>query len=97
MIRHIVFFGVRPDVPAEQVDESIAALRGLPALIPEIRSYEVARDEIGGERSATFGLVSEFDDFDALQRYQTNPDHKAVASRAIALCDWVKAWDYTLP
>lgn len=96
MIRHIVLFGCREEVEREQIDELIAALQRLPTVIPEIRRYEVRYDEVGGERSATFGLLSEFDDWDALQRYREHPDHQAVLTTIRALTSWTKAWDYTV-
>jgi hypothetical protein len=57
----------------------------------------VMRDEIGTERSATFGLVSSFDDMDALQRYRDHPDHQAVLVTIRELTEWVKSWDYSVP
>lgn len=97
MIRHIVLFGVRPEVTDAERDEVIAATRALPKSIPDVRFYEVMLDEVGGERSATFGVLSEFDDFDALQRYREHPDHQAVYARLQTISAWIKAWDYTVP
>ncbi|GIV96486.1 MAG: hypothetical protein KatS3mg057_1143 [Herpetosiphonaceae bacterium] len=96
MIRHIVLFRLRPEISAGQLDELMDALRALKDTIPEIRSFEVARDEIGSERSASFGILSSFDDFDALRRYQQHPDHQELLSRILLFCEWVRAWDYTL-
>ncbi|NJP04907.1 MAG: Dabb family protein [Chloroflexaceae bacterium] len=95
MICHVVLFGIRADVPQTAIDERIAALQGLTAIIPEIRSMTVARDEIGSERSATFGLISTFDTLEALRTYQQHPQHQAVAAQTFALSEWVKAWDFT--
>jgi quinol monooxygenase YgiN len=97
MIRHIVLFGVRSDVSATETDDLIAAIRALEGVIPEIRFFEVERDEVGGERSATFGLISHFDDIEALQRYRDHPKHQAVLVAIHNLTDWIKAWDYTIP
>lgn len=97
MVRHIVLFGVRPDVSIAQADELIESIRALNTVIPEIRFFEVERDEIGSERSATFGVLSHFDDMDALQRYRDHPDHQAVLVKIGELTEWVKAWDYTVP
>jgi quinol monooxygenase YgiN len=97
MIRHVVLFGVRSDVSTAEVDDLIAAIRALEGVIPEIRFFEVMRDEIGAERSATFGLISHFDDMDALQRYRDHPKHQEVLVTIRTLTDWTKAWDYTIP
>jgi len=96
MIRHVVLFGLHPDVSEEQINAFMEGLRGLVPKITEIRSLEVALDEGGGERAASFGLLTTFDDFDALRRYQQHPDHQAVGAQIFAACEWVKAWDYTL-
>lgn len=97
MVRHIVLFGVRPDVSTAQADELIESIRALNTVIPEIRFFEVERDEIGAERSATFGVLSHFDNMDALQTYRDHPDHQAVLVKIRELTEWVKAWDYTVP
>jgi NAD-dependent DNA ligase len=97
MIRHIVLFGKRPDVSDDQIDALIDSLRALEGIIPEIRFYEVVRDEIGAERSATFGVFSHFDDYDALQRYRDHPDHQNVLATIRELTEWSKAWDFTIP
>ncbi len=96
MIRHIVLFGVHPHISDAECDAVLDALRALPDAIPEIRLYEVARDEVGGARSATFGVLSHFDDFAALDRYRNHPDHQAVLVRLNEISAWIKAWDYTV-
>lgn len=96
MIRHIVLFGRRKEVSDQQIEDLVTALNRLPATIPEIQRYEVRYDEVGGERSATFGLLSEFDDLEALQRYRDHPDHQAVLKTIRELTEWTKAWDYTV-
>lgn len=95
MVVHIVLFRLRPDVTPTQRETFITQLRGLLGHIPELRSMDVAEDEVGSERSATFGLYSTFDDMDGLRRYQQHPDHQAVAAPIVAACEWVKSWDYT--
>ncbi len=97
MIRHIVLFRLRHEVSEEHMHELMDGLRNLVSHIPEIRSLEVARDEMGGERSATFGLMTTFDDVAALERYREHPDHQQAAARVFAVSEWVKAWDYTIP
>lgn len=96
MIRHIVLLHRHPDATDAQIEELVAALRRLPAAIPEIHSYEVHYDEVGGERSATFGLISHFDDMEALRRYQAHPDHQAVLATIRAVTAWTRVWDYTV-
>ena len=44
MIRHCVFLHLDPSASDEAIDAMVSALRALPDVIPEIRSYEVGRD-----------------------------------------------------
>lgn len=97
MIRHIVLFRMRSDASEEQTEQLMQDIRALPDVISEVRFFEVERDEIGNERSATFGLLSHFDDMEALQRYRDHPDHQAVLEKIRALTEWTRAWDYTIP
>ena len=48
--------------------------------IEEIREFRFGTDVIRSERSYDFGLVSSFEDLDALQRYQVHPDHQKVVA-----------------
>src|SRR5437868_6583297 len=97
MLVHIVLFRLRPEVAETEILSCMEGLRQLVGVVSEIRGYHVQRDEIGGERSATFGVLSRFDDADALRRYQQHPAHQAAAARPIALSEWVKTWDYQEP
>ncbi|NJN67650.1 MAG: Dabb family protein [Chloroflexaceae bacterium] len=96
MIRHMVLFRRHPDASDHQIAALLAMLRKLPETIPEIRSFEVANDEVGSDRSATFGLLSHFDDMAALRRYQEHPDHQAVVAHIRVLTEWSRTWDYTV-
>ena len=71
MIRHIVLFSAKD--PAE-IGSIQAALSRL-AEIPDARRLEVARNAKRDGLSAEIDLVvyGEFDDYDALARYQAHP------------------------
>lgn len=97
MICHIVLFGVRSEVSEAERESVITTMRALPHTIPEIRRYEVMYDEVGSGRSASFGVLSHFDDFAALQRYRIHPDHQAVLVQLETISEWIKSWDYTIP
>jgi hypothetical protein len=84
MLRHIVLWTF-PELAdghtrAENMERVRAALMALPAVIPEIRRFELHAD-LGLDASAsTMCLVSEFEDADALSRYAVHPDHKAASA-----------------
>ena len=94
MLTHVVLFKFKPETTAEQAQKLEAALKGLPALISEIREFRVGRDVIRSERSYDLGLISAFDDLAALQRYQVNPDHQAVVTLVKTFCAGVVAVDF---
>ena len=94
MLTHIVLFKFKPETTAEQADQLETGLKGLPALISEIREFRVGRDIIRSERSYDLGLISTFDDLAAMQRYQVHPAHQAVVSLVKTLCAGVVAVDF---
>jgi quinol monooxygenase YgiN len=94
MLTHVVLFKFKPETTAAQANQLEAALKGLPALISEIREFRVGRDVIRSERSYDLGLISAFDDLAALQHYQVHPDHQAVVTLVKTLCAGVVAVDF---
>lgn len=82
MIRHVVSFKLASADEAERAEqaETIArGLRSLPASIPEILSLEVGTNVLNPGANFDLVLIADYDDADALARYQTHPDHKKVA------------------
>lgn len=94
MLTHVVLFKFKPETTPEQAAGLEAALKGLPALISEIREFRVGTDVVRSERSYDLALVSGFDDLAAMQRYQIHPDHQAVGAQVRALCSGVVAVDF---
>ncbi len=94
MIRHVVLFKFRPDVPDSEREAFISALRELPHRIAEIQTFEVGEDITRAPRSYHLALVSTFPDEEALRRYAEHPEHVVVAERGRALCESIVAVDY---
>lgn len=78
MLRHVVLLRFRADAPADTAARAVAALKTLPAQIPEIVRYQPAEDTVRSERSYDVALVSEFADRAALERYLAHPAHVRV-------------------
>jgi quinol monooxygenase YgiN len=95
MLTHVVLFKFKPDTTMAQADQLETGLKGLPAVISEIREFRVGRDVLRTERSYDLALVSAFDDLAALQRYQVHPAHQEVVALVKALCAGVVAVDFT--
>ncbi len=71
MITHVVFFKFKSSVSDADIQQLADGLGALPQQIDEIREFRFGADVIRSERSYDFGLVSSFDDLDALQRSVT--------------------------
>ena len=94
MIRHIVMTKFKQGTDDATITDIEKSLRALPGKIPEIKEFECGRDVLHTERSFDFALISAFEDLDALQRYQVNPDHQAAAAKIRAVAEVMKAVDY---
>jgi len=94
MITHIVLFKFKPDTTVAQVQQLAEGLGGLPHTIEEIREFRFGTDVIRSERSYDLGLVSSFDDLEALQRYQVHPDHQKVVALVKVIASSVVAVDF---
>ena len=94
MLTHVVLFKFKPETSAAQAARLEAGLKGLPAVIAEIREFRVGRDVVRSERSYDLALVSAFDDLAAMQRYQVHPAHQEVVTLVKAFCAGVVAVDF---
>lgn len=94
MLYHLVLMRFKPEATKTQKEEVKAALDRLPALIPEIREYKNGFDVIGSERSYDFGLLSAFENLDAMGRYQAHPDHQKALSLIREISAAIVATDF---
>lgn len=94
MLKHVVVFKFRKDIPETDIAEIEGGLSVLPAAIPEIREYVLGRDVVRTERSYDFALVSSFENVDALKCYQVHPAHQAVVDKIKKACDSILAVDF---
>ena len=95
MITHLVCFKFKPDTPAADIEALAEGLGRLPAQIEEILEYRFGPDVIQSARSYDFGLVSRFEDLEALKRYQVHPEHQKVIAHVQAMTSSVVAVDFT--
>lgn len=82
MIKHIVMFQFKADVPAETRNEAArqfkAGIEALPAIIPTIRAIKVGLN-INPSEKWDICLESSFDSLEDVKTYGAHPAHKAVA------------------
>lgn len=94
MITHLVFLKFKAETTEAEIQQLAEGLGGLPQKIEEIREFRFGTDVIHSERSYDFGLVSSFDDLDALQRYQVHAEHQKVGAHIKAITSGVVAVDF---
>ena len=94
MITHLVLFKFKPETTEAEIQQLAEGLGRLPQKIEEIREFRFGTDVIHSERSYDFGLVSSFDDLDALQRYQVHPEHQKVVAHVKVIASDIVAVDF---
>lgn len=95
MVKHVVLMKFKEDVKEDQISQVTKGLGALPDIIPEIKSYEFGKDEVRSDRSYDFCLVSAFEDYDSLKKYQVHPSHVKVVNLLKEICEDIRAVDYT--
>lgn len=86
MIRHIVLIKFQPTVSEDTISGFFQELRAIREQVSGILGITSGRSESPEkiERGYMHGFVVDFEDWDALERYQTHPDHKALGGKLVA-------------
>ena len=83
MFSHVVVFRFKPGTSVQQVDAIERGLAGLPARLPDMRSYRYGRDLGIRDGNCDFAVVAEFDDAAAWLVYQRDEEHRRVIEQLI--------------
>ena len=83
MLHHVVTFKLKPDAPADQVDQIAAAITALTSTLPEVRSAAVGADLGLREGNASFAIAMQFDDVDGFKVYADHPEHIRIITELI--------------
>ena len=94
MIRHIVIFKFKEEVPQSDRDGLLEMLRALPSKISEIIDFEAGYDVVRSPRAFDLALVTSYADLAALDRYAKHEHHLPVIERAKELCQQVASVDF---
>ena len=86
MIRHIVLIKFQDGVSEDTIAGLFQELRTIRDQVPGILDIISGRSESPEqiERGYMHGFVVDFEGWDALERYQTHPDHKALGAKLVA-------------
>jgi Stress responsive A/B Barrel Domain len=94
VIKHIVFFKFKTEVPEADRGAFLESLRAMKAQIPELAELQAGRDVLRQERSFDVALVTAFADLPALARYAKHEAHAPVIQRSREICSEVVVVDY---
>lgn len=85
MIRHIVLTKFKPDTPEDKISAIYAGLAAVVDTMPGAKGFTGGRSESPEqiERGYMHGFVVDFDDWQALQAYQDNQEHKAFGAQLV--------------
>ena len=86
MIRHIVLIKFQPGVSENTISDLFQELRTIRDQVPGILDIVSGQSESPEkiERGYMHGFTVDFEDWEALERYQTHPDHKALGAKLVA-------------
>ncbi len=100
MVRHLVFWTLKEEVDgvsarenAAKMKEMLAALNGR---IDGLRHLEVSDDIVAAEPECHIVLCSEHDDREALDYYQSHPEHQACVDFIKTVAASRKVLDYRI-
>lgn len=83
MIRHIVLLKWADSATDAQKQAVTDGLAKLPALISELKRYDLGSDAGISEGNHDFAIVAEFDDVDGFAVYRDHPEHLKVIAENI--------------
>lgn len=85
MIHHIVFFKIKEFSSESEKQEAaghvLEIFRSLAGQIPQLQSYRVEKDILGGLASYDIIIDSTFDSLEDLKAYQNHPAHQEAAMK----------------
>lgn len=82
-LRHVALLRFLPDTTSEHVTALMSGLATLPPAIPELREYRFGPDVGLADDNWHFAIVADFDDAAAYERYQVDPEHRALIEKLI--------------
>ena len=80
MIKHLVFFKMKEDADPAAQEKMVAMLRALPAVIPQIKDFEVGVNFATGPAASDISLYSTFENEADMETYRVHPEHQKVVA-----------------
>ena len=100
MIQHVVLWKLKEEANGKNKQENFELIReklsALPALIPQIRSLTVVKNENPTDKNMDVALITSFDSLEDLNIYVTHPDHMNVGGFIGSVVSARSAIDYQI-
>lgn len=100
MVRHIVMWTLKEEVEGVVAKENAAKMKtmleALNGRIEGLKHLEVSYDIVDASPECHIVLCSEHDDVDALNFYQSHPEHQACVAFVKSVASGRKAVDYII-
>lgn len=100
MIRHVVMWKVKGESPEERqanTEALSAALQSLRGKIPALQSLELGLSSTEGPQVCDLVLITQHESWEALNAYQTDPEHQAIGPTVMRLTRERRVVDYERP
>jgi len=94
MIRHVVLFKFKTDVPQAECERYLEQVRALPDKIDFIRAFSVGTDQLHLPHSYDVAVVADFDSLDDVRAYAKHPAHVPVIEFGSTLTEHRAAVDF---
>jgi hypothetical protein len=91
MVRHVVLWRLKDK---SKILEMKGKLETLPALVPGIKYFQVGKNGPESDTASDLALVSDFEDWDALQHYNEHPEHQKVVAFVRSISSERRAVDF---
>jgi hypothetical protein len=83
VFRHVALFRFTDDSSEQQHRDVIDTLRGLPAIIPEIRDYHIGLDAGLVDGNWHAAVVADFDDESGWRTYTADAEHQRIIAEQL--------------
>lgn len=101
MIRHLVMWKVKDEAMGlkkwELMAEMKFRLEALPALIPEIKFFQIGLNLVKADTASDLVLISDFESLDTLKSYVEHPEHQKVVDFVKQAAAERRAVDFEVP
>jgi len=96
MIEHLIFFRLKPDLPADTAKRIFDGFRSMQGVIPGLRDVVIGHNvaiQTDYAADAEIGVRMLFDSHESLRAYLTHPQHQKLAAFVLASTDKVAICD----